>query len=66
MQTRLHRDEWDLSRCSLPAKLAWAVTRAAWAAREGARDARQGGKRALDRLSSDGDGSSNEARALLL
>lgn len=64
VQARLHRDEWDLSKCSPPAKLAWAASWAAWAAREGARDAQQGGKKAMERLSSGEDGSSNEVRVL--
>ena len=62
-QVRSHRDEWDLGRCSLPARLAWTASLAVWSAKEAARDVREGGSGAMKKLTDRGDGDEQVSRA---
>jgi hypothetical protein len=47
-----HEERWDLQRCSLPAKLAFSITRTLWSGQQRSEDVKDGGKKVLQSLSS--------------
>ncbi|KAL3155619.1 hypothetical protein ABBQ38_010872 [Trebouxia sp. C0009 RCD-2024] len=51
-----HTESWDLSRCSLPGKVAFIASRLFWAARQQASDTKDGGSKLMESLSSMDDG----------
>ena len=66
VQVRSHRDDWDLRRCSLPARLAWTASQALWSAKEAARDVREGGSGAMKKLTDRSDSDEQVGRACVL
>lgn len=51
-----HTESWDLSRCSLPGKVAFTASRLVWAARQQASDTKDGGSKLMASLSSMDEG----------
>ncbi|KAL3141722.1 hypothetical protein ABBQ32_004405 [Trebouxia sp. C0010 RCD-2024] len=51
-----HTESWDLSRCSLPGKVAFTASRLFWAARQQASDTKDGGSKLMESLSSMDEG----------
>ncbi|KAK9823104.1 hypothetical protein WJX72_000285 [[Myrmecia] bisecta] len=54
-RVRSHRERWDVSRMSFPARLAYNLSRIAWSAKQASLDTKEGGDKLLASLSLDED-----------